>query len=194
MLDMQPSLPITWAAVPAQTSIQRILWPSLITLHASRAQTERCGQRLLFHAIPIAMVPDSISCLSNGRWSQVAVKVTVPRPEPGLPGLQGGQGPGQAQPPRCRQRLVQPTGKPKGWPPHSAQSPSPSRVPGTHPAPLTMPRPHPHGGVLGRLPSLQGGCGPRGAGREVQEGTHSAQTLGSLTSEDSRWPQQRLRE
>lgn len=88
--------------------------------------------------------------------------MTVPRPEPGLPGLQGGQGPGQAQPPRCRQRLVQPTDKPEGWPPHSAQPPSPSKVPGAHPAPPTMPRPHPHGGVLGRLPSLQGGCGPRG--------------------------------
>lgn len=39
MLDTQPSLPITWAAVLAQTSIHRTLRPSLITLRASRLQT-----------------------------------------------------------------------------------------------------------------------------------------------------------
>ena len=39
MLDTRPSLPITWAAVPAQTSVHCILWPSLITLRASRVQT-----------------------------------------------------------------------------------------------------------------------------------------------------------
>lgn len=67
MLDMQPSLPITRAAVPAQTSIQRILWPSLITLRASRAQTEQgsafcsmqfdCHGLILFHAFPTGAGP-----------------------------------------------------------------------------------------------------------------------------------------
>ena len=99
------------------------------------ADSDKCEQRLLFHVTPTAMIPASISCHSNSHWSKAAIKVTVPRPEPCLLGLQGGQGLGQTQPLRCHQRLVQPTDIPEGWSPHSAKSPSPLHGPWYPPNP-----------------------------------------------------------
>lgn len=148
------------------------------------ADSEKREQRLLFHVTPTAVIPASISCHPNSHWSKAAIKVTVPRPEPCLPGLQGGQGLGQTQPLRCHQRLVQPTDIPEGWSPHSAKSPSPLQGPWYPPNPPT----HFQGPILmagcwGSSPPCRVGGVPRG-----QEGTHSAQPLGSLTSEDSRRP------
>lgn len=91
-----------------------------------------------------------------------------------------------------RQRLVQPTANPVAGLPYSAHRPSPLWVPGAHPAPPDNAQAPSSWRVLGV--SLQGGCGPGGQGGSAGRAPTLRLTLGSLTSEDSRWPQQRLRE
>lgn len=181
-------------------SDQRPLRPLAFLDHPAciqSADSEKCQQSFLLHVTPSTMIPASISCHSNRCWSRAAIKVTVPRPESCLPGLRGGQGLGRPSLLTAVSAWCSPQTNPEGRSPRSAKSRFPHEGPRCPPSRPTHTSQAPSSWRqswqgAGAAPLPAGWAGSQGAGREVQEGTHSSQTLGGLTSEDSRWPQQRL--